>query len=49
MEHAVHVAVTRVHVSSSDVRARVRAGEDVSALVPPGVLEVILREALYGD
>jgi nicotinate-nucleotide adenylyltransferase len=48
MERAMHVAVTRVDVSSSDIRARVRAGEDISSLVPAGVLEVILREALYG-
>jgi len=47
MEGAVHVPVTRVDVSSSGIRARVRAGGDVAELVPPGVLEVILREALY--
>ncbi len=48
MERAVHVPVTRVDVSSSGVRARVRAREDVSSLVPPAVLDVIMREALYG-
>ncbi len=48
MERAVHVPVTRMDVSSSQVRARVRDGEDVSSLVPPRVHDVILREALYG-
>ena len=47
MERAVHVGVTRIDLSSSDVRARVRAHEDVSSLLPQGVLEIILREALY--
>jgi nicotinate-nucleotide adenylyltransferase len=47
IERAVHVPVTRVDVSSSGIRARVRAGEDVAELLPPGVLEIILREALY--
>lgn len=47
MERAVHVPVRRVDVSSTRVRERVAAGEDVSALVPPGVLAVIEREGLY--
>jgi nicotinate-nucleotide adenylyltransferase len=47
MERAVHVPVTRVDVSSTEVRARVRAGEDVSAMVPEGVLRVIVREGRY--
>lgn len=47
MERAVHVPVHRVDVSSTEVRARVARGVDVSALVPPGVLAVIEREGLY--
>lgn len=47
MEHSVHVPVRRVDVSSTEVRARVAAGGDISELVPPGVLAVIEREGLY--
>jgi nicotinate-nucleotide adenylyltransferase len=47
MERAVHVPVPRVDVSSTEVRALVAAGGDVSALVPPGVLVVMEREGLY--
>lgn len=47
IERAVRVAVTRVDVSSSQVRAWVAAGRDASALVPPGVCSIILREGLY--
>ena len=34
-------------VSSTDVRARLEAGESVDALVPPGVGDLIRRESLY--
>lgn len=47
MERAVHVAVTRVDVSSTRIRAAVAAGEDISAWVPEGVLDVIRRRGLY--
>jgi nicotinate-nucleotide adenylyltransferase len=47
MERAVHVPVRRVDVSSTEVRARVAEGGDVSALVPSGVLAVMEREGLY--
>lgn len=47
MERAVHIPVRRLDVSSTEVRARFAAGRDVSALVPPGVLAVMEREALY--
>jgi nicotinate-nucleotide adenylyltransferase len=47
MERAVHVPVTRVDVSATRVRAAVAAGEDVSGMVPAGVLAVIGRERLY--
>lgn len=47
MERAVRVPVPRVDVSSTEVRALVAAGGDVSALVPAGVLVVMEREGLY--
>jgi len=48
MQRAVHVPVTRVDVSSSEVRGLRRAGRDVSSMLPPGVHDIIMREALYG-
>ena len=48
MERAVHVPVTRVDVSATAIRAGVAAGEDVAAWLPPGVMDVIRREGLYG-
>jgi nicotinate-nucleotide adenylyltransferase len=47
MERAIHVPVRRVDVSSTEVRARVAEGKDISALVSPGVLAVMERERLY--
>lgn len=47
IEGALHVPVGRVDVSSSEVRARVAAGEDVSGMVPESVSDIILREGLY--
>ncbi|MBI4408916.1 MAG: nicotinate (nicotinamide) nucleotide adenylyltransferase [Gemmatimonadetes bacterium] len=41
------VPVTRVDVSSTDIRRRVAAGEPIRYLVPPGVEEIIRREGLY--
>jgi nicotinate-nucleotide adenylyltransferase len=49
MERAIHVPVTRVDVSSTEVRALVAGGADVSELVPPGVAAIIEREGLYRD
>lgn len=46
-EAATFVPVTRVDVSSTEVRAGVENGDDVSTMVPPGVLAVIEREGLY--
>lgn len=43
----VFVPVERIDLSSTDIRKRVRAGEDVSQLVPWPVLEIIDREGLY--
>jgi nicotinate-nucleotide adenylyltransferase len=48
MERTVHVPVTRIDVSSSQVRALLRAGRDVSHMLPSGVHDIIMREALYG-
>ena len=45
---AVAVAVTRVDVSSTEVRRRVAAGQSIRYLVPDAVRAVIERERLYG-
>jgi nicotinate-nucleotide adenylyltransferase len=45
---AVAVAVTRVDVSSTEVRRRVAAGLSIRYLVPDAVRAVIERERLYG-
>lgn len=44
---AVAVPVTRVDVSSTEVRRRVRAGETIRYLVPEPVRAVIERRGLY--
>lgn len=44
---AVAVPVTRVDVSSTEVRRRVRAGETIRYLVPEAVRAVIERRGLY--
>jgi nicotinate-nucleotide adenylyltransferase len=44
---AVLVPVRRVDVSSTDVRARTRAGDDVGDSVPDPVRAIIERERLY--
>lgn len=41
------VPVTRIDVSATDVRARVREGRSIRHLVPEGVRRIIEREALY--
>ena len=43
------VAVTRVDVSSTEVRRRVAAGRSIRYLVPEAVRAVIEREGLYRD
>lgn len=35
-------------IASSELRARLERGEDVSAFVPPAVWELVERESLYG-
>jgi nicotinate-nucleotide adenylyltransferase len=46
-EGALFVPVRRVDVSSTGIRAAVRAGEDVTDRVPPGIATIIERERLY--
>lgn len=49
-EGIVRVPVQRVNVSSTEVRARVGGGADISDLVPPAVERIIRDEGLYqGD
>lgn len=43
------VAVTRVDVSSTEIRERVRAGASIEEMVPGSVAEIIARENLYRD
>lgn len=46
-DRALHVAVTPVPVSSTAVRAAVRRGEDVGALLPEGVADIVRARGLY--
>lgn len=46
---AVAVAVTRVDVSSTEIRRRVAAGLSIRYLVPEAVRAVVARERLYRD
>jgi nicotinate-nucleotide adenylyltransferase len=46
---AVAVPVTRIDLSSTEVRRRVRAGESIRYLVPDAVRAVIERHALYRE
>jgi nicotinate-nucleotide adenylyltransferase len=41
------VSVTRIDLSATDVRKRVREGRSIRYLVPDAVIEVIEREGLY--
>ena len=43
----VTVAVTRVDISSTEIRDRVRAGRDISDYVPVAVADIIDSEGLY--
>jgi nicotinate-nucleotide adenylyltransferase len=42
------VPVTRVDISSTEVRRRIAQGRSVRYWVPDGVLEIIQAEKLYG-
>jgi len=42
-----HVAIPRLDVSSSDVRARLASGRPIDGLVPPGVVREIAERRLY--
>jgi nicotinate-nucleotide adenylyltransferase len=44
-----HVAVPRLDISSTDIRARLGAGRSVAGLVPPGVVTEMGRRGLYTD
>jgi nicotinate-nucleotide adenylyltransferase len=44
---AIHVPMTPLPISASDIRARLARGEDVSAMLPPAVLGYIRAHALY--
>ncbi len=44
-----HVAVPRLDISSTDVRARLAAGRPVAGLVPPAVVAEIARRRLYTE
>jgi nicotinate-nucleotide adenylyltransferase len=44
-----HVAIPRLDVSSSDIRARLAAGRPVDGLVPPAVVREIADRGLYTD
>jgi nicotinate-nucleotide adenylyltransferase len=50
LEHPERVAFFEIEplpVASRELRARLEAGEDVAAELPPAVAEVLAREALY--
>ena len=46
-ERVRFVDVTRIDVSSTEIRRRVGVGESVRYLVPDAVIEIIFRESLY--
>lgn len=46
-DRVMSVQVRRIDISSTDVRARVRDGRDISDLVPPAVARIIEAEGLY--
>lgn len=42
-----HVTIPRLDVSSSEIRARVRAGRPIDGLTPPEVVQFIREQGLY--
>ncbi len=47
-EHLV-VEVPALEISSTDIRNRLRNGRPVQALVPPGVIDYVMSNGLYGS
>ncbi len=45
--HFEHVTIPRLDVSSSEIRARVRAGRPIDGLTPPEVVQFIREQGLY--
>jgi len=43
----VHVDVPRLDLSSTDLRARVAAGEPIEFLVPTAAARILHKEGLY--
>ena len=43
----LHLPVTQLAISSTDIRERVRAGRSIRYLVPDAVAEIVRREQLY--
>ncbi len=48
-KRTVFIEAPPLGISSTQIRALVRAGKSITALVPPGVEEVIRREGLYKE
>lgn len=48
-EDALYVKMPPVHISSTFVRQKIQAGEDVTALLPPDVARYIKENHLYED
>jgi nicotinate-nucleotide adenylyltransferase len=46
-ERVTHVPLAPLPISASDIRARLARGADVSAMVPPRVLDYIRQHGLY--
>ena len=46
-KNVVRIKAPAIEVSSSEVRGRIAAGEDISALVPPSVADYIKEKGLY--
>jgi nicotinate-nucleotide adenylyltransferase len=46
-ENDVHIPVTRIDISGSEIRARVVAGRSIRFLVTPAVEQIILAHRLY--
>ncbi len=47
-KNVVRIDAPAVVVSSSEIRARIKEGKEISGLVPPAVLDYIKEKGLYG-